>query len=234
MQGGRSTADQVDQEQVWKFGANGSIRIDQQFDLLSRRRAPIPLRRAGGHRHGARLAGYKYDEIVNVSKCIISCIHVLHENGVVHGDIKERNVLRLPSADDKPAKWILCDLDASAPIGAPVGLKSSDAYSPPELAQSKYSTKCSTNAVISIYIYVYELRRFEGTSARSLSLPPLACRFSTPRARTPTRTPETRAPVLAGVCWWAVEGGRERENVGYQPQAFQELERSETGVGPSD
>ena len=26
----------------------------------------------------------------------------------------------------------------------------------------------------------------------------------------------------------------ERENVGYQPQAFQELERSETGVGPSD
>jgi serine/threonine protein kinase len=133
----------------------------------------IVMERAERSLHDAcakeRIAGYKYDEIVNVSKCIISCIHVLHENGVVHGDIKERNVLRLPSADDKAAKWILCDLDASAQVGAPVGLKSSDAYSPPELAQSKYSTMAGVvKASTSFDVWSFGAMLFELCAGRTL------------------------------------------------------------------
>jgi serine/threonine protein kinase len=33
--------------------------------------------------------------------------------------------------------WILCDMDASAQFGAPIGMKTSSAYSPPELAKVK-------------------------------------------------------------------------------------------------
>ena len=62
---------------------------------------------------------------------------MLHASGVIHGDLKQRNILRF--IVDDLAKWILCDMDASALRGRTIGRKTSSAYAPPELARRKYA-----------------------------------------------------------------------------------------------
>lgn len=57
---------------------------------------------------------------------LLDCLGRLHASGLVHGDVKPLNCVRLGD------EWRLIDLDASAPLGAPIGLKSSAAYCPPE------------------------------------------------------------------------------------------------------
>jgi ankyrin repeat protein len=51
----------------------------------------------------------------------------LHCRGVVHGDLKPRNVVRMGR------RYLLIDLDASCRFGEPLGVKTSTALAPPEL-----------------------------------------------------------------------------------------------------
>ena len=51
-----------------------------------------------------------------------------------HGDVKPRNLLRVDG------RWTLCDMDASAALGAPIGERTSSAYSPPELARARFAS----------------------------------------------------------------------------------------------
>ena len=110
-----------------------------------------------------RVAGYNLPVIRSTFSSIARCVQSLHSNDVVHGDLKQRNILRIPSQaaalstprrdmHDPPkgpprplatstsrvksgATGLLCDMDASARIKAMVGGKSSSAYAPPELAR---------------------------------------------------------------------------------------------------
>ena len=57
------------------------------------------------------------------------CLIRMHEKGVVHGDVKPRNVVRFHG------KYVFIDMDASLEVGVPAeNAKLSTAYAPPELA----------------------------------------------------------------------------------------------------
>eukprot|EP01043_Picozoa_sp_COSAG02_P010791 COSAG02_NODE_387_length_23294_cov_52.630610_13_plen_1964_part_00 len=90
-----------------------------------------------------RIAGYDFQSIRQAITEVLLCIKKLHDSGLCHGDIKQRNILRVGNddgdgdGDDAEKQWILCDMDASTQFGQPIGAKTSSAYAPPELAQRK-------------------------------------------------------------------------------------------------
>jgi serine/threonine protein kinase len=100
-----------------------------------------------------QLAGVNHPVVVATICSILRCVEALHEAGLVHGDLKPRNILRqdhfdlqhttMPDVDAAAAdsvgtdsqnadKWILCDLDATASVQCDLGDKTSSAYAPPE------------------------------------------------------------------------------------------------------
>ena len=81
-----------------------------------------------------RMAGYDLEAIRKAITDTLSKLQSLHAKGVVHGDLKQRNILRRGTGD-----WILCDMDAAAKVGSEIGSKTSSAYAPPELAKFKYT-----------------------------------------------------------------------------------------------
>ncbi len=91
-----------------------------------------------------QIAGHDVAEIRKIISGVSKCLAELHSMGIVHGDVKQRNVLR-QSGTDHANPWILCDMDASVGVGSSIGAKSSSAYWPPELAQLHFSrcTRCS-------------------------------------------------------------------------------------------
>ena len=81
-----------------------------------------------------RIAGIDADAVVDTMKQVAECLHYLHSMGVVHMDIKQRNIIRLPDG----GRFILCDMDAATLWGSSGGGKSSTAYCTPELARQKF------------------------------------------------------------------------------------------------
>ena len=90
-----------------------------------------------------RIAGYELETIKHVMRCTATCVRKLHATGLIHADLKPRNVLRKGHKKQKTkasdSSWILCDMDASAEVDTPAGTKTSSAYAPPELAVAKYA-----------------------------------------------------------------------------------------------
>ena len=80
-----------------------------------------------------RIAGFRLTDIRDIAHKIAVCVQKLHSTQMCHGDLKQRNVIRLGE------QWVLCDMDAAAQFGEPIGGKTSSAYCPPEL----YRLKCS-------------------------------------------------------------------------------------------
>ena len=65
----------------------------------------------------------------------------MHSKGLIHGDLKPRNMLRIDG------RWKLIDLDAATPIGGKLGVKVSTGYNPPELGRLVFrpaGTACET------------------------------------------------------------------------------------------
>ena len=74
-----------------------------------------------------RFAGKDMEEVKYIFRRLIFCVRELHDNGILHGDIKPLNICR---GNDG---WKLIDLDAVSKIGVDfVGDKCSTAYIPPE------------------------------------------------------------------------------------------------------
>ena len=72
-------------------------------------------------------AGRNMEAVRHVFTQLSHCVEELHRQGVLHGDVKPLNIVRVG------AQWKLIDLDAACAIGVePVGHKSSSAYAPPE------------------------------------------------------------------------------------------------------
>jgi hypothetical protein len=67
-------------------------------------------------------------ECVRAGKQIATALASLHHRGILHGDIKPRNVVRVG------AHFKLIDMDAAVTIGSPGAVKLSTAFAPPEVA----------------------------------------------------------------------------------------------------
>ena len=109
-----------------------------------------------------RISGHDLHAVINIMRAVASCVGYLHDKGRIHGDLKQRNILRVID-DSGGVRWCLCDMDASVNLGRPAGKKTSSAYSPPELAQEKYGRGGSTIAsdpsfdVWSFGVVLYEM-----------------------------------------------------------------------------
>ncbi len=76
-----------------------------------------------------RFAGHDMELVHSICKNVAKALHHMHENGLVHGDVKPRNIVRIMG------EYKLIDLDAAEKIGQPIGRKYSSAFAPPELAK---------------------------------------------------------------------------------------------------
>ena len=77
----------------------------------------------------------------DVAAALGACVAHLHEAGLCHGDLKPLNAVRTAGG-----AWKLIDLDAAAPLRPQpgfLGLKSSTAYSPPELLYRARQTEAA-------------------------------------------------------------------------------------------
>jgi serine/threonine protein kinase len=84
----------------------------------------------------------KLEAIKRVCKDILNALNVMHASGVIHGDVKPRNLVRF-GADYK-----IIDFDASCRIGLEYsGSKHSSAFVPPELVRSNLSVKSFRGSV---------------------------------------------------------------------------------------
>ena len=96
----------------------------------------VVMRRGGESLHtclaSQRIAGFDVTAVRALLRSLLQQTSALHQCGLVHGDLKPRNVLC--SDDINTVKLTLCDLDAAATIGStrPRGLKVSTAYIAPE------------------------------------------------------------------------------------------------------
>ena len=82
----------------------------------------------------SRFGGRNIEACVEVLRPIATNVAMLHSRGVMHGDVKPRNVVLLDG------EWKLIDMDASMRIGARIDANASSfkwtsSVSPPELAQ---------------------------------------------------------------------------------------------------
>jgi hypothetical protein len=135
-----------------------------------------------------RLAGYDMAGVHIVLLAVLCCLAALHARRVIHGDLKQRNVIRRGAQG-----WILCDvsahplrachcmsrmgltllslaqMDASAHIGAPVGDKTSTAYCPPELARVRFAALLASLPLASTSFDVWSFGVMVCAIARSVS-----------------------------------------------------------------
>merc|ERR1712238_274364 len=86
--------------------------------------------------HSERIAGIRTDKLINCGVAFAKAIQHMHENNMIHADIKPRNVIRDITGDFK-----LIDLDASVEIGEKlINKKKSTAFMSPELAKAEFSS----------------------------------------------------------------------------------------------
>jgi len=104
-----------------------------------------------------RLAGYDMAGVHIVLLAVLCCLAALHARRVIHGDLKQRNVI------------LLAQMDASAHIGAPVGDKTSTAYCPPELARVRFAALLASLPLASTSFDVWSFGVMVCAIARSVS-----------------------------------------------------------------
>ena len=97
-----------------------------------------------------RLAANDLPRIMEVLQCVTKGLLYLHQQGLIHGDVKRKNVMRklMPeqsseSGSASKAEWILIDMDATVKIGEQLGEKYSEAMIAPEYM--KALLPCRTN-----------------------------------------------------------------------------------------
>jgi serine/threonine protein kinase len=87
-----------------------------------------------------QIAGIEERAVQTIAISIAKCLDHLHAMGLLHGDVKPRNILR------KGESWCLVDLDASVALGQPLSEKHSTGYIPPEVAKIESVSLVDTGA----------------------------------------------------------------------------------------
>ena len=98
-----------------------------------------------------RIARYNISTALRIAKQILTHLNVLHESGLVHSDVKPRNLIynnnnNITSSSNNNSSignsLLLCDLDAAVVIGTErqCDIKRSTAYCPPELMRADITT----------------------------------------------------------------------------------------------
>ena len=118
-----------------------------------------------------RIAGRDLNKVREIARQYAVSMQHLHENGIVHCDGKQRNVVRI----GKHIKLI--DLDASSRIGHPCSFKFSEAYVPPEYMQVLLPTRTDgrpheghpvIQATVAMDVWVFGVVLFELASGVDL------------------------------------------------------------------
>ena len=78
----------------------------------------------------SRIAGVDPHAVAIIVRDVAMCLFNIHCAGVIHGDVKPRNIVQMPGG-----AWSLIDMDASVMIGAPLTSKSSTGYGAPETVE---------------------------------------------------------------------------------------------------
>eukprot|EP01043_Picozoa_sp_COSAG02_P013272 COSAG02_NODE_528_length_20698_cov_6.231710_10_plen_1229_part_00 len=117
-----------------------------------------------------RIAGYAWQQVRRIFKNVAACVQTIHMAGRIHGDLKQRNILRrVHNCKQSDLRdWMLCDLDASVGVGEPIGKKTSSAYVPPELALHLFSNHPTPKAALSFDVWSLGVILFELCSGHAL------------------------------------------------------------------
>ena len=101
---------------------------------------PAADRSLAGAINAEYIAGQDYHMVTNVARQIAHGINELHTCGIIHGDVKPRNIVRTGTL------WQLIDLDAASKIGTMLTKthKYSSGYFPPEMARLIFNDTCTT------------------------------------------------------------------------------------------
>jgi serine/threonine protein kinase len=82
-----------------------------------------------------RFAGFDGLMVRIIGSNIAKSLEHLHANGLLHGDVKPRNVVQCGTS------WKLIDLDACCDIEGQAGIKYSSGYAPPELGKLIFTSR---------------------------------------------------------------------------------------------
>jgi serine/threonine protein kinase len=115
-------------------------------------------------------AGMSVDLVRSIAKQLVAALIHIHSVGVVHGDVKAKNICRLRGA------WKLIDFDAAAAVGGTVGSKiaigQKPANMPPELAKRVFRANFPADAVRAMAIDDSARATWEGCLAGVEQLAP--------------------------------------------------------------
>ena len=109
-----------------------------------------------------RIAGVRVPKIKQIMCGVLGCLLRLHAAGLIHGDLKQRNVIRMGQ------QLLLIDMDACARAGMPIGEKTSSAYAPPELMRARLTGKVLDAAELSFDVFSFGVLLFEMCAGRNL------------------------------------------------------------------
>ena len=96
-----------------------------------------------------RMAANDLPRIMEVLEHVTKGLLYLHQQGLIHGDVKRKNVMRKVMAEQEEsdlaskAEWLLIDMDAAVETGKQLGEKYSEAIIAPEYM--KVLLPCRTN-----------------------------------------------------------------------------------------
>ncbi len=131
------------------FSLGGSAEEAQHTQMDDEYRYVIVMPRAECTLHEAchneRLARYNLPGIRSCMRQVGRCLQALHDEELVHGDLKKRNILRMRDSKGE-AFYVLCDLNASNVVGETLGW-TSPAYAPPELAKIQCTCPCRSETL---------------------------------------------------------------------------------------
>ena len=158
-----SKARAADELNQWK-----SLRLIPLLTSFSGGAIVMPVAEFNLHQRMSQiqLAGINASGCADILAQVANAITTLHQCGVVHGDVKPRNVVRINGV------WKLIDMDAATAVGAPINsgadsFKWTSAFAAPELARCRVQ-RGTMDAAFAIDVFSFGILAYELCTGRRL------------------------------------------------------------------